>query len=54
MGIEKKSFSVSKLVLYPPLIGPPQIFISLLLVTSVTKCRGIVKNFLPLKTARIP
>ena len=52
--LRAKSFSASKLVLYPPLIGPPRIFTSLLIVTSVTKSNGIVEKFLPLKLAPIP
>ena len=48
------SFHASKLVLYPPLVGPPRTFTSLLIVTSVTKSPGILEKFLPTKLAPVP
>ena len=52
--LRTEPFSASKLILYPPLIGPPCSFISLLIVTFATKSPGIVENFLPLKLTPRP
>ena len=52
--LRTKPFSASKLVLYPPIIGTPRTFASLLIVTSITKSPGIVENLLPLKLAPRP
>ena len=46
-----KSFSASKEVLYPSLIGPPVTLTSLLMITSVTKSPGTVENIFALRLA---
>ena len=46
-----KSCSASVEGLYPPLIGPPLNLTSLLMVTSLTKAPGTVKNLFPLRLA---
>ena len=44
-----KSFSASKEVLYPSLVGPPVTLTSLLMISSVTKSSGTVENIFALR-----